>query len=401
VGQLGKLRGGCQPPQTGRLTIGRRFTTCPTNALFAALPPKTVKHPKDAADLSHSNTHYTMDHWFVDSTIQSMPPSRTWRTLPLLLYGVLLLLSGMAGYVLISFLDIVYFVLDGSGGASRWILALHYGSATLVWSGIVAGAIDLFVLLPYKRQPRSSELVYPAVRAVTVVLTAYNDELSIGPAVRDFAAHPLVRRVIVVDNNSQDRTADEATLAGAIVVREPLPGYGRCVHRALTEGLAYRDTELTLLCEGDRTFRADDIDKFLAYIPHADIVNGTRIVEQLRSRDTQLTTFMYYGNFFVGKLLEAKHIGQGTFTDVGTTYKLCWNSALERLLPWLNPGVNLEFNAHFLDTAIASRFRLLECPITFHNRVGVSKGGNASDFRALRVGLRMIKGIVLGWPRSN
>src|ERR1017187_6177858 len=43
VGQLGKLRGGCQPPQMGRLAIGRRFTTCPTNALFAA-PPKTVKH---------------------------------------------------------------------------------------------------------------------------------------------------------------------------------------------------------------------------------------------------------------------------------------------------------------------------------------------------------------------
>ena len=30
------------------------------------------------------------------------------------------------------------------------------------------------------------------------------------------------------------------------------------------------------------TYRAYDIDKFLAYAPHADIVNGTRIVEQLR-----------------------------------------------------------------------------------------------------------------------
>ena len=142
---------------------------------------------------------------------------------------------------------------------------------------------------------------------------------------------------------------------GAIVVRESQPGYGRCVYRALQEGLGYSDTELTLLCEGDMTFRAYDIDKFMAYIAHADIVNGTRIVEQLRAHRTQLTSFMYYGNFFVGKLLEAKHIGKGTFTDVGTTYKLCRNSALRALLPLVNPAINLEFNAHFLDTALGGR----------------------------------------------
>ena len=42
---------------------------------------------------------------------------------------------------------------------------------------------------------------------------------------------------------------------------------------------------------------------------------------------------MYYGNFFVGKLLEAKHLGRGTITDVGTTYKLCRRDALLELLP--------------------------------------------------------------------
>jgi hypothetical protein len=183
------------------------------------------------------------------------------------------------------------------------------------------------------------------------------------------------------------------------VVREPQRGYGRCVYRALQEGLRHSDTELTLLCEGDMTFRAADIDKFMSYIPHADIVNGTRIVEQLRAQRTQLTSFMYYGNFFVGKLLEAKHLGKGTFTDVGTTYKLCRNSTLRELLPLLNPAINLEFNAHFLDTALGGPIHIVECPITFHNRVGRSKGGNVSNRRAFGVGMRMIDGIVRGWPR--
>jgi len=129
-------------------------------------------------------------------------------------------------------------------------------------------------------------------------------------------------------------------------------------------------------------------------------VNGTRIVEQLRAYNTQLTTFMYYGNFFAGKLLEFKHLGRGTFTDVGTTYKVMRRDALKRLLEHLNPEVNLEFNAHFLDTALSNHLVLVECPITFHARVGASKGGNVDNLRAFAVGLRMLRGISFGWPRA-
>jgi len=214
--------------------------------------------------------------------------------------------------------------------------------------------------------------------------------------VRDFRAHPLVDSVIVVSNNSRDRTLECAREAGAVAVNEPLPGYGRCVYRCLQEAIA-SGGELIVLCEGDRTFRAYDLDKFLAYAPHADIVSGTRTVERLRAQRTQLSTFMYYGNLFVGKLLEAKHLGRSTITDVGTTYKLCRRSALIPLMPHLDPAINLEFNAHFLDVALDRGCDIVECPITFHPRVGVSKGGNVDNARALKVGLRMLFGIVWSW----
>jgi glycosyltransferase involved in cell wall biosynthesis len=288
-------------------------------------------------------------------------------------------------------------LLKGRSFVSEFLIIPQLLVGFLLWLGAALCTIDCFVLLPGKRS-REAVVFQPLANPnLTVVLTAYNDELSIGEAVRDFLQHALVRRVIVVDNNSRDRTSEFARRAGAEVVLEKSPGYGKCVHRALTEGSSFGDTELTLLCEGDMTFRSRDIDKFMAYIPHAQIVNGTRIVEQLRSKQTQLTTFMYYGNFFVGKLLEAKHIGRGTFTDVGTTYKLCRNSSLKRLLPRLDSDVNLEFNAHFLDTALEAGEDIVECPITFYNRVGVSKGGNVNDIRALKVGLRMIKGILFSW----
>jgi hypothetical protein len=315
---------------------------------------------------------------------------------PLMLYGVLSAAFGFGLYTCGMVWATVRFAVEG-GSSKALESPLLYFSGIPVLLGALLVAAELMFQLPKKRAHRRV-VVNPVVNPhLTVVLTAYNDEASIAAAVSDFRGHPLVRRVLVVDNNSVDGTREAAALAGATVIREDTPGYGHCVYRSLSEAMQYTDTELMLLCEGDMTFRAYDIDKFLAYAPHAEIVNGTRIVEQLRDRDTQLSTFIYYGNFAVGKLLELKHIGRGTFTDVGTTYKLCRTQALERLLPQLDPRVNLEFNAHFLDKALEAGIDLVECPITFFARVGRSKGGNVNNGRALKVGLRMIAGLLMGW----
>jgi glycosyltransferase involved in cell wall biosynthesis len=228
-------------------------------------------------------------------------------------------------------------------------------------------------------------------------LTAYNDEESIGEAVKDFLGSPFVRSLIVVSNASTDNTMQVSAEAGAVTINEPKQGYGRCVYRCFQEALAHDETELIVLCEGDMTFRSADIEKLLAYAPHADIVNGTRTVERLRAHTTQLSTFMFYGNLFVGKLLEAKHLGRSTLTDVGTTYKLCRRDALQRLMPQLDPTINLEFNAYFLDRALAYGLTVVECPVTFHPRWGESKGGNVNNLRALTVGLRMLVGITTDW----
>ena len=339
-----------------------------------------------------SNAQRTAHRSSADSAEARWPEVKRFR---FMLWGTIMFLVGISGYmsgVLLAlpfrlFLTQTLLKLDEA-------LVWYSGIPTLV--GLLLIGFDLFVLLPYKRTRRSVRYEV-ADKSVTVVLTAYNDEQSIGAAVEDFMGNPHVRRVITVDNNSHDGTAERARKAGAIVFIEEKPGYGSCVHRCLSEALRFTDSEYIVLCEGDMTFRAYDIEKLLAYAPHAAIVNGTRIVEQLRERTTQLSTFMYYGNFFVGKLLEIKHLGMGTFTDVGTTYKLLHKDALARLLPKLNPSINLEFNAHLMDTALACGESMVECPVTFHPRVGTSKGGNSSNLQALRVGVRMIRGLLFGW----
>ena len=319
------------------------------------------------------------------------------RPMRLLMYGMLLISAGLAMYITGVLLALPRNLVGGGPtlfAINEWIV--WYSGLPIV-AGLALALADLFVLLGNKRlgtaEVRNDPLTDPQL---VVALTAYDDEDSIEQAVHDFRAHPRVAEVIVVSNNSRDRTLERAAAAGATALNEPRQGYGQCVHRCLTEAVA-RGHEAVILCEGDRTFRAYDIDKLLAYAPHADIVNGTRTVERLRARQTQLSTFMYYGNLFVGKLLEAKHLGRTTITDVGTTYKLCRTAPLARLLPSLDPTINLEFNPHFLDIALTQGLDVVECPVTFHPRVGISKGGNVNNGRALKVGLRMILGITCNW----
>lgn len=318
---------------------------------------------------------------------------------PFLLYGVLCFVFGMTMYMAGVLLVFPRYLLNLHALLDPVAEKLVWYSGVPIMIGILLALFDLLYMLQHKKPDVPVRFVPVSNRRVTVALTAYNDEDSIAGAVDDFLSNPLVERVIVVSNNSGDRTFERAEAAGAITFNEMAPGYGRCVFRCLTEAARFDDTDYVVLCEGDSTFRAYDIEKLLAYAPHADIVNGTRTVEPLRQYLTQLSTFMYYGNIFVGKLLEAKHLGRGTITDVGTTYKLCRRDALIPLLKQLNPAVNLEFNAHFLDTALQNDLVLLECPITFHPRIGLSKGGNINNWRGLAVGSRMILGLLSDWKR--
>lgn len=70
------------------------------------------------------------------------------------------------------------------------------------------------------------------------------------------------------------------------------------------------------------------------------------------------------------RVFMALNKGKGTFTGPGTIYKaMGWSTA--SWLPILNPRINLEFNAHFMDTLPVGAPAMVECSIT----AGLSKGG--------------------------
>jgi hypothetical protein len=229
---------------------------------------------------------------------------------------------------------------------------------------------------------------------IAVAMTAYNDEVSIHDAVLDFKSQPDVRQVIVIDNNSKDRTSELAMAAGATVVQEKNQGYGFACMRGLKESLQDPQTNVVVLVEGDMTFSGGDIAKLVPYLDNVDMVVGTRTTQELTAEDSQMNWFFVWGNLFLAKMIQVKffdvkHWGRVRLTDVGCTLRAIRSEALAKIIDQLNVG-GQHFSPHMLMVAIAQGMKVVEIPVTFQKRWGVSKGAGANRMSGLIIGLRMM-----------
>jgi len=68
-------------------------------------------------------------------------------------------------------------------------------------------------------------------RIIPVILPAYIKAAGIRRAVEEFSSVEIVNGVVVVDNNSTDRTREEVALSGARLVQERRQGFGYTLQR--------------------------------------------------------------------------------------------------------------------------------------------------------------------------
>ena len=224
-------------------------------------------------------------------------------------------------------------------------------------------------------------------RTVSIVLPAYNEERYIRSAVEDFFVDGVVDEVIVVDNNSRDRTAAEAAATRARLVQETAQGYGHALRRGLREATG----DLVIMAEPDGTFVGRDVMKLLAYAEDFEMVCGTRTTRELIWQQANMGRFLRWGNWVVAKLIQVLY-GGPSLTDCGCTLRLTHRAALARIQADLTVG-----GSHFLPEmvilALRKRLRVIEIPVNYRGRIGESKiTGSFSG--ALGTGLRMIGLIV-------
>ena len=222
---------------------------------------------------------------------------------------------------------------------------------------------------------------------VSVVFPVYNEEEGLAAAIEDFFSVPYVDEIVVVDNNSTDRSAEIARQTAARVVSEPKQGYGHALQRGLREATG----DYVVLVEPDGTFMAKDITRLLAYADDCDMVMGTRTTRELIRDGANMGPFLKWGNWAVAKGQQLLFNGP-SITDCGCTFRLIRREALTKIWDHFSVGRS-HFLPHMVCLALLNGLKIVEVPVNYRRRLGTSKiTGKLRN--TLRVGFCMI-GVIL------
>jgi glycosyltransferase involved in cell wall biosynthesis len=197
---------------------------------------------------------------------------------------------------------------------------------------------------------------------ISVIIPALNEEEPITDVVRACLTTGLPGEVIVVDNGSSDRTTERAQTAGARVVSEPIPGYGRACAAGVRALSA--DCDIVVFLDGD----GSDCSELM---PH--LVDPIRRGEQdfvigSRTRGEREPGSMNFQQVFAGRVagwLLGLRYGV-RYTDM-CPFRAIRRDALDGLgMKELTYGWNLEMQMR----AARARLRILEIPVNHRCRTG-------------------------------
>ena len=198
---------------------------------------------------------------------------------------------------------------------------------------------------------------------ISVIIPVFNEEKSIG-LVLDALPRGRLHEIIVVNNASTDDTAKVAREHGAYVVYEPRRGYGS----ACLKGIGELDNpDIVVFVDGDFSDYPEEIDKLVKPIIEGerDFVLGSRMI--LPQSQAALLPQARYGNKLAVFLIRL--FFGGRFTDLGPFRAIRFDSLKAIGMVDTNFGWTVEMQIK----ALKQNFRILEIPVKYRARVGVSK----------------------------
>lgn len=222
---------------------------------------------------------------------------------------------------------------------------------------------------------------------VSVILPCLNEERGVTICVRKikevFKRNSINGEVIVVDNGSTDRSYEFAKENGAIVISQPVKGYGN----AYRAGFKVARGEIIVMGDADNSYDFYDMPRLLVEIDKGyDFVMGSRFLGKMASGS--MSQVRRNGNSLLRLFLRAHGL---KFRETCTGFVAFRRSILGRL-NLISDG--MEFSSEMLIKVKNSGAKMKEIPIVYHNRIGKSKLNELKD------GLRHISLISQEFLRS-
>ncbi|MGH9139645.1 MAG: glycosyltransferase family 2 protein [Vicinamibacterales bacterium] len=194
----------------------------------------------------------------------------------------------------------------------------------------------------------------------SIVIPAFNEAASIGSVVHDLAGAARWFEILVVDDGSIDQTADQASAAGARVIRHP---YNKGNGAAVKTGIRQAAGVFILIADADGQHRPVDAARLVSHLGVYDLVVGAR------SGRTQAGLARRLGNATLNRL--ASYLTRHSIPDLTSGFRAARRECLLEFLHLLPNGFSTPTTTTlaFMRAGYSVRFE----PIEAARRVGVSK----------------------------
>src|SRR5919197_5091604 len=229
----------------------------------------------------------------------------------------------------------------------------------------------------------------PAVPKIITISPAYNEAENIGAVIHAMPdeVEGLAVLSIVVDDHSEDATADAARDAGALVVRLPIRRGGGLALRVGYEIALRLGAEIVVTLDADGQHQPEEIPILVKPIieDQADHVNGSRMLGDYERGALVRHLGVHFFSWVV-TILTGQRV-----TDISSGYRATRASTLRNLLLEQDQFWTSEVTIE----ALRQRARIVEVPVTFLTR----RGGVSKKPKSLRYGWNFTKAIAKTWLR--
>ncbi|HEX8965190.1 MAG TPA: glycosyltransferase family 2 protein [Patescibacteria group bacterium] len=222
-------------------------------------------------------------------------------------------------------------------------------------------------------------------KKITILIPCHNEEKGIGTVIDTIPLRFLKRmgyitEVIVINNNSTDRTAHVAMKRKVRVIVEEKKGKG---HAIITGFNAVSpDTKFIVMLDGDNTYKSTEIPRLIEPLMSnfCDVVIGSRLGGKMKKNSLKIQNrIVNWGYTFLVRQFYRTNI-----TDVLSGYFAWKKEVLDILIPHLiSEGFEIEME--MLTKMEKLGFEVYSVPITYDQREGHTK------IEALKDGLRILK----------
>lgn len=200
----------------------------------------------------------------------------------------------------------------------------------------------------------------PLYESIALIIPALNEAESLRLLLPELAASNL-KRIIVVDNQSTDETAEVARELGAYVVSEARRGYGQACWRGVQAALEL-GAEVLVFMDGDGSDDPADLEAMLEPLAEgrADLVLGSRVTR--RAEAGAVPVQARFGNWLVSHIINLMYGTQ--LHDIGS-FRVVRASALLALgMREMTFGWPVEM----LVKSARAGYRVAEVPLHYRRR---------------------------------